>query len=143
PIGAGETVEFDQTSEPIDSPMLWHPDHPNLYTVETRVFNATKTVDEMRTSFGFRWFEWTADGGFFLNGEHLYLRGANVHQDHAGWGIAVTRAGCERDVRLMKEAGFNFIRGAHYPHHPAFADACDRLGMLFWSENCFWGKGGF
>jgi hypothetical protein len=43
----------------------------------------------------------------------------------------------------MKEAGFNFVRGAHYPHHPAFADACDRLGMIFWSENCFWGKGGF
>jgi len=35
------------------------------------------------------------------------------------------------------------VRGAHYPHHPAFADACDRLGLLFWSENAFWGKGGF
>ena len=46
-------------------------------------------------------------------------------------------------MRLIKEAGFNFVRGAHYPHHPAFADACDRLGLLFWSENAFWGKGGF
>jgi beta-galactosidase len=45
-------------------------------------------------------------------------------------------------VRLIKDAGLNFIRGSHYPHHPAFADACDKLGVLFWSENCFWGCGG-
>ena len=81
--------------------------------------------------------------GFFLNGKHLYLRGANVHQDHAGWGDAVTEAGMWRDVRMMKEAGFNFIRGSHYPHSPAFVEACDREGMLFWSENAFWGIGGF
>ena len=23
----------------------------------------------------------------------------------------------------------NFIRGSHYPHAPAFADACDKLGV--------------
>lgn len=142
-ISPGEMVEFDQTSDSIHEPRLWHPDHPDLYTVHTTVFDGQSIVDDVDSPLGFRWFEWTADRGFFLNGKHLYLRGANVHQDHAGWGIAVTQAAMWRDVKLIKEAGFNFIRGAHYPHHPAFADACDRLGILFWSENCFWGKGGF
>ena len=45
-----------------------------------------------------------------------------------GWGDAVTDADAIRDVKLMKEAGFNFIRGSHYPHSPAFVDACDRAG---------------
>ena len=36
----------------------------------------------------------------------------------------------------------NFIRGSHYPHHTYFAQECDRQGILFWSENCFWGTGG-
>ena len=40
---------------------------------------------------------------------------------------------------MVKDAGMNFIRGSHYPKAPAFADACDQLGVLFWSENCFWG----
>ena len=38
------------------------------------------------------------------------LRGANVHQDHAGWGDAVTEAGMWRDVRMMKEAGYSVER---------------------------------
>jgi hypothetical protein len=133
---------FDPFVVTLRNPDLWHPDHPNLYTLRQQVITDS-LVDETVTTFGIRTFEWTPDRGFFLNGEHFYLRGANAHQDHAGWGIGVTRAACERDVRLIKEAGFNFVRGAHYPHHPAFADACDRLGLLFWSENAFWGKGGY
>lgn len=78
-----------------------------------------------------------------MNGEHYYFKGANVHQDHAGWGDAVTDGGFFRDVQLMKDAGMDFIRGSHYPHAPAFADACDQIGILFWSENCFWGTTGF
>lgn len=142
-VPAGATVSFDQTCRSIPNPKLWHPDHPHLYTVQTTVLDDGRPVDRSVAPLGFRWFEWMADRGFFLNGEHLYLRGANVHQDHAGWGDAVTDAGLERDVRLMKQAGFNFIRGSHYPHAPAFSAACDRLGILFWSENAFWGIGGF
>ncbi|MFR8034329.1 MAG: hypothetical protein ACLU6W_09980 [Lachnospiraceae bacterium] len=25
-----------------------------------------------------------------------------------------------------KDCGMNFIRGSHYPHHPFFAEECDR-----------------
>jgi beta-galactosidase len=143
-IQPGQTVEIE-ASPTIARTQLWHPDHPHLYRLRTQLFDARRglLVDEFDTLFGFRWFEWTKDRGFFLNGEHLYLHGANAHQDHAGWGIGITRAACERDVKLIKEAGFNFVRGSHYPHHPAFADACDKHGLLFMPENCFWGKGGF
>ena len=78
-----------------------------------------------------------------MNGHHFYIRGANVHQDQAGWGDAVTEAAMYRDVNMIKEAGFNLIRGSHYPHAPAFSQACDETGLLFWSEAPFWGIGGF
>ncbi|HTL74341.1 MAG TPA: glycoside hydrolase family 2 TIM barrel-domain containing protein [bacterium] len=142
-ILAGVTNVFDQTSAPIANPKLWSPEHPNLYSVKTVVLDKGKPVDYYTSPLGFRWFKFTADQGFFLNGEHYYFKGANVHQDHAGWGDAVADSGFYRDVNLMKEAGFDFIRGSHYPHAPAFSKACDELGMLFWSENCFWGTGGF
>ena len=142
PVAAGATVTFDQTTPPLPSPQLWHPAHPFLYTAMTTVSDGSHPVDDYRTTFGFRWFSWTADQGLFLNGEHYYFHGANVHQDHAGWVDAVTDAGAWRDVQFVKNAGLDFIRGSHYPHSPAFASACDNLGVLFWSENCFWGSGG-
>lgn len=134
---------FTQRTGTVRNPLLWHPEHPALYRLVSTLYRGEQAVDRDETTFGFRWFEWTADRGFFLNGEHYYFKGANVHQDHAGWGDAVTETGMYRDVRLMKEAGFDLIRGSHYPHAPAFSQACDELGMLFWAENCFWGTGAF
>ncbi len=142
-IAAGKTVVFDQTSAPIANPKLWSPETPNLYSVRTTVLYDGKAVDEYTSPLGFRSIKFTADRGFFLNGAHRYFKGANVHQDHAGWGDAVTDNAFFRDVKMVKAAGMDFIRGSHYPHAPAFSKACDELGMLFWSENAFWGIGGF
>ena len=138
-IEAGKSATFDQTTPAISNPSLWHPDHPTLYKAVSTLSDDSGAVDTFTTPFGFRWFTWTADKGFFLNGEHYWLHGGNVHQDHAGWGIGVSDSALYRDVKLVKDAGMNFIRGSHYPKAPAFADACDQLGILFWSENCFWG----
>jgi hypothetical protein len=141
-IDAGALVTVDQSGV-VSEPKLWSPETPKLYTAVSRIVVKGAVQDEFRTRFGIRWFTWTADDGFTLNGKHRYFHGADVHQDHAGWGDAVTNAGARRDVAMVKEAGFDFIRGSHYPHKPAFADACDELGVLFWSENNFWGIGGY
>lgn len=140
-LQAGQRAEQVQQGE-IPSPRLWHPDTPQLYLLRSRVYRAGVLCDEYETSFGVRWFSFDAKQGFFLNGEHYDIIGANVHQDHAGWSDAVTRAGIARDIKLIKECGMNFIRGSHYPHHTHFAAECDRQGLLFWSELCYWGTGG-
>jgi len=79
--------------------------------------------------------------GIFSEREHYYFKGANAHQDHAGWGDAVADSGFTAS-KAGEDAGFDFLRGSHYPHAPAFADACDRLAF-FSGRNCFWGTAGF
>ena len=138
-IGPGKTVTVEQTTPAISSPALWHPDHPTMYRALSHLSEGTAMVDEVTTPFGFRWFNWSASQGFSLNGAHYWIQGANLHQDHAGWGAGATDAALRRDVKMVKDAGMNFIRGSHYPKAPAFAEACDELGLLFWSENAFWG----
>lgn len=141
-VNPGQPVTFDQTTEELAGVALWSPAHPQLYTLVSELYQGEELIDQEENTFGFRWFEWTADRGFFLNGEHYYFHGANVHQDQAGWGDAVTEEAMRRDVRMIKEAGFDIIRGSHYPHAPAFAKACDQEGMLFWSETAFWATAG-
>jgi beta-galactosidase len=141
-IPAGGVKHFDSFSEPIHNPRLWCLEDPYLYRISTEVIADGAVSDVYEDTMGFRWMEWTAHEGFYLNGKDVYLNGANVHQDQAGWGDAVTQAAIYRDVRMIKDAGMNFIRGSHYPHHPAFARACDYYGILFWSEATFWGIGG-
>ena len=126
----------------IPHPLLWSPSCPNLYTLTTRLYDGKELIDENTETFGFRWFTWTTDRGFFINGQHLFFHGANVHQDQAGWGDGVTDEASRRDVRMMRQCGFDMIRGSHYPHSPAFSDECDRQGMLLWEEAPFWGTAG-
>lgn len=142
-LDANSVKRFEQTTGEMNRLNLWCPQRPYLYKLVSSIYRGQMLLDRTETAFGFRWFEWTADKGFFLNGEHLYLKGVNVHQDQAGWGDAVTEAAMYRDVGMMKEAGFDLIRGSHYPHAPAFSRACDELGMLFWPEAPFWGIGGY
>lgn len=142
-MSAGSVENILLTFPKISNPRLWSPESPERYEVKLSIRERGKTLDRYTVFLGFRTLEWSADKGFSLNGKHYYLHGVNVHQDQAGWGDAVTQAAIRRDIQLMKDAGFNMIRGSHYPHHPYFAEVCDELGMFFLSENCLWGIGGF
>jgi hypothetical protein len=138
-ISSGTIDTFVQTGLTISTPHLWSPATPYLYTVYTEVYDTTGKVDDFVSPLGVRSVRWDKDSGFFINGQHLWLQGCNVHQDHAGWGDGTTNSGSYRDVKMVKDCGMNFIRGSHYPHDPAFYDACDSYGIALWSEICFWG----
>jgi beta-galactosidase len=144
-VDAGATVDFVQTSSTISNVNLWSPSSPYMYTVYTEVYSGTTLVDNFKTPLGIRTIKWTMTNGFELNGKRLWLQGANVHQDHAGWAWAATDAGQYRDIKFLKDCGMNLARGSHYPHSPAFSDACDKLGVCLWSESVFWGftNGGY
>ena len=141
-VAANSTAIVDTKSDYIQNIKLWSPETPNLYRVYTTVYDGDgNAADLFDSPLGFRWVQFLKDA-FFLNGEQTVLFGANAHQDHAGWGDAVTNEGFARDVQMVKDAGMNFIRGSHYPHDPAYSEACDETGVMLWSEVAFWGKGG-
>ena len=120
------------------NPALWSPDSPNVYTATAILDGEGEVLDRDTTTFGIRWFEFQTDRGFFLNGHPLKLRGVNRHQDYPGLGNAVPPRLQIRDAEIVKEMGGNFVRASHYPQHPAFLDACDRLGILVYEEIASW-----
>lgn len=122
-----ETVEQDLV---IDRPNLWHPYTPYLYTLQTQLLSRDRVLDETNKKIGIRTIRYTAEEGFFINGEKLYMRGANRHQAYANVGDAASNSMQVRDVIDLKRGGYNAVRAAHYPVDPAFLDACDQYGLL-------------
>ncbi|WP_400261379.1 glycoside hydrolase family 2 TIM barrel-domain containing protein [Sphingobacterium sp. SG20118] len=115
----------------VNNPNLWHPYRPYRYTLESRVYSTDGTELDRRTEhIGIRHIAYTKDGGFFINGEHIYMVGANRHQAYPYVGDAVSNSMQEREVIDMKRGGYNAVRAAHYPHDPAFLEACDKHGLL-------------
>lgn len=122
-----DTVEQDLV---VDRPNLWYPYTPYLYTLQTQLLSGGRVLDETNEKIGIRTIRYTAEEGFFINGERLYMRGANRHQAFANVGDAASNSMQVRDVIDLKRGGYNAVRAAHYPADPAFLDACDKYGLL-------------
>jgi len=114
----------------VTKPALWHPDHPSLYTLKVQVLDGKRIADEQSLRVGIRHFVVDQKKGLMLNGECVFLNGSNRHQSYPWVGNAMSDNGHYRDIRKLKEAGFNFLRLCHYPHSPAVMQACDELGIL-------------
>ncbi|RFZ76488.1 glycoside hydrolase family 2 protein [Lacrimispora amygdalina] len=119
----------------ISDPVLWNGmKSPALYRLQAVLSAGGQDYDEIELTCGFRYFKMTADGGMYLNGEHIRLHGVGIHQDREGCGNAVERKDREEDFALIRQMGADMIRLTHYPHAPYIYDMCDRDGFVVWSE---------
>jgi len=57
-ISSGALVKYDQFFSDISNPFLWSPQHPNLYSVRSKVIVDGKITDEYISPLGFRYFHW-------------------------------------------------------------------------------------
>ena len=122
----------------VASPQRWNLDNPQLYQAAGLLRRDGQTLDSISQPFGIRTAEFRPRQGFFLNGRRIALRGCNRHESMPGFGRALPRWMHEADAHLLKAMGLNFVRLSHYPQHPAFLDACDRLGILVYAELASW-----
>lgn len=114
---------------------LWNGlEDPFLYRVVAELILDDEVVDSLEHNIGFRFFEFDAEKGFFLNGRSYPLRGVSRHQDRLKIGNALTRKMHEEDLALILEVGANSIRLAHYQHDQYFYDLCDKAGVVCWAE---------
>ncbi|SHF51429.1 beta-galactosidase [Salegentibacter echinorum] len=128
----------------VKNPRLWDgTKDPFMYRAKVKVFKDGKIVDEAEVPLGLRFFHVDPDKGFFLNGEHLQLKGVSRHQDRPELGNAIHPQHHREDVAIMQDMGANAVRLSHYPQDPYMYGLLNKAGLVVWSEIPFVGPGGY
>jgi len=113
---------------PVAEPIKWDAEHPNLYALKATLTTGGTAVETVSRNIGFRKIEFVGRR-LLVNGMEVKLRGTNHHDYYGPTGRSVTPEMSAEDVKLFRDANFNFIRTSHYPPMEEFLDACDRYGM--------------
>ena len=115
---------------------LWSIESPNLHTMELEWVNSSNDqIDTIEVRFGIR--EVGIDPDTYritLNKEIIKLKGWDRHTMYPDTGNALTLSQIEQDMTILKQAGANYVRGAHYPQDQRWLDLCDENGIIMWSE---------
>ncbi len=126
------SVDLTEFLLSVSNPRLWSPDNANLYIIEAEL-ESNVGIDRFSTQTGLRFIE-KSNTGILLNGEPIFLKGLARHEDYPGSGRTLKPEEILRDLKLIKDAGANWIRTAHYPNHPLTYIYADRLGLMIWEE---------
>ena len=141
-------TEFTLPDIVLSEPALWDIDSPNLYTAEVRLVHDGRTLDADSVRFGIRKVEFSPQFGLRLNGRKVFLKSMSNHADYGAVGTAQFPRAIERELRTMKEFGFNAVRCSHNPYAEDFYRLADEIGLVVvdefvdkWSRGDDWWMG--
>ncbi|KAJ6134872.1 hypothetical protein N7512_000032 [Penicillium capsulatum] len=133
-----------QSKAPFNGDGIWHdgvaswaPEHPILYDLILRLYDASgNVVDEIETTTGMRSLSWqTGDGTFRLNGKPYFQM---LFLDQGYWpntGLTPPSSDAlKKDIEMAKALGFNGCRKHQKVEDPRFHYWADRVGWLVWGE---------
>lgn len=129
------TIHY-KISIPIPSSNLkvWSLETPWLYQIQLKLKNGNQLIDTQKEQFGMRSFKESTTsipkGRFYLNGEEIKLRGANMMGNLMQCVIRKDLDQLRDDILLAKIAGMNFWRMTQQPCQEEVFDYFDKLGML-------------
>ncbi|RNL52200.1 DUF4982 domain-containing protein [Pedobacter jejuensis] len=138
-IAVGKEIFISQQIDDLNNPKLWSLENPYLYTLNTKVIENGKLVDEIKTPYGIRWISWPIGDKanqkqFFLNGKPVFINGIAEYEHLIGQSHAFSPEQIKSRVMQIKSAGFNAFRDAHQPHNLLYSDYWDKLGVLCWTQ---------
>jgi beta-galactosidase len=127
--GDRATVSLSGT---LPRPRIWDPESPHLYRVHCSLRVGGQVVDDTEVPLGIRVVRFDPSTGAWVNGRPVKLRGwgQKPTNEWPGLGAALPDWLHFHTLRLMKDAGANFVRWGHTAAGPSLIDAGDRLGLI-------------
>jgi beta-glucuronidase len=129
------SMDFD-----IKSASYWTPDSPTLYEVTATLYKGKgegqvtqsgigSVDDSLSTNYGMRTIA-TEGSKLTLNGEQVFLKGLNWHEETAANGKSMTIEEYDTELNHVLNVNANFIRNSHYNRHPYVYDFADKHGLM-------------
>ena len=113
--------------------VLWSAENPLSYILTQKVFKSDSLVDEKRKSIAL--FDLKPDEeSIELNGSEFVIKGTTYCPGNEISGKLISYDQMDRDISLIKEAGFNCVRFAKNTIHPYYLKLCEKYGLLAFLE---------
>jgi beta-galactosidase/beta-glucuronidase len=112
----------------------WNVKEPNLYDITFTVIKNEVEVDKVNSYFGMRKIS-SRGGKVLLNNFPVYQK-LILDQGYFPEGFITPKdeQALIKDIKLIKEMGFNGVRKHEKIEDPRFLYWCDKLGLLVWEE---------
>ena len=127
-IKTNEEVEIK-----IDNPRLWCPEDPYLYDIKI-----SNHHDEVESYFAMRKFSTTEFNGhkvLALNNKPLFMKGVLDQGYYADTLLTPPSIEAyEKDLKLIKELGFNTVRKHIKIESLIWYHLCDKMGLIVWQD---------
>lgn len=122
-------------SQTIDlfSPALWSPANPQSYTVYFELWNGGTLIDRAKRSLAIFSLK-SGTNSIFLNGQAFTLNGVSYIPSSIEYGNMSDYDLMEKDVRMIKELGFNCVRFSKSIPNPYYLSLCEKYGLVAFVE---------
>lgn len=139
-IGQDQTFQLSRNKEKsltqnyeIASPFVWSPSNPQSYNVSFYLYHNGNLIDRVNRKVSVYSLIPGKDSLLF-NGSSFTLEGVTYIPSNYEYGSMLTFEQMEKDIRLIKETGFNCIRFSKVIPHPYYLTLCEKIGLLAFIE---------
>jgi beta-galactosidase len=124
--------EISQSAE-ISSPLLWSPSSPLYYRINFELWRGNDLIDITSRRVAVYSLNAGTDSLMF-NNRSFILNGVTYIPSFYDYGSLYSYQQMERDISIIKEAGFNAVRFAKSIPHPYLLYQCEQFGLLAFIE---------
>ncbi len=117
----------------IHSPMLWSPSSPQSYKVYFELWSGNNLIDRSKRMLAIYSLR-AGTNSLTLNGEQFQLNGVTYIPSFGEYGSLATYSQMDKDIRMIKNLGFNAVRFAKSVPHPYDLSLCEKYGLIAFIE---------
>jgi len=117
----------------VNTAVLWSPENPFSYILKQQVLREDSLIDAKQNSLPL--FDLVSGKeSINLNGNEYLLKGVAYYPSSENFGKLISYNQMEKDISLIKDAGFNCIRFEKSTVHPYFLRLCEKFGLFAFLE---------